>query len=244
MSFLNKPLDFGGVFAQFRSVRERHPAFWPTVPQLLLFTMIFAATLAVAWAAYWRGQLEELEAGEIREQRLRAEYVEKLKQAVNLPALRKQKEQVSSYVLQLEKQLPNAAEMDALLSDINQAGVGRKLTFELFKPGEVVLRDYYAELPIKITLSGRFVDVAAFASDVSNLARIVTLNDVDLRLPELKDKRDPKERAGMLLLDATAKTYRYLDPSEVSKARRDAAKARKPGAPGAPPAAGAQGARP
>ena len=154
---------------------------------------------------------------------LRAEYVDKLKQAVNLEVLRKQKEEVTQYVSALEKQLPSKAEMDALLSDINQAGVGRGLQFELFKPGQVVVREFYAELPISIKLIGNYHDLGAFASDVSNLARIVTLNDINI---------DLQEKTGQLMLEAVAKTFRYLDSEEIAEQRREAAKAKKGVRPG------------
>jgi type IV pilus assembly protein PilO len=141
---------------------------------------------------------------------LREDFKKKLAQAVNLDALKKQREQVQQYVTQLEKQLPSKAEMDALLSDINQAGLGRSLNFELFRPGQVSVREYYAELPIAIRVTGRFHDVGAFASDVANLSRIVTLNN--LSITPAKD--------GSLVMDATAKTFRYLDNDEVAAQRK------------------------
>lgn len=131
-------------------------------------------------------------------------------QAVNLDALKKQREQVQQYVTQLEKQLPSKAEMDALLSDINQAGLGRSLQFELFRPGQVSVKEYYAELPIAVRVTGRYHDIGAFAADVAHLSRIVTLNNVTL-MPA-KD--------GALSLDTTAKTFRYLDPDEVTAQRK------------------------
>ena len=141
---------------------------------------------------------------------LRADYKKKLAQAVNLDALKKQREQVQQYVTQLEKQLPSKAEMDALLSDINQAGLGRSLSFELFRPGQVSVKEYYAELPIALRVTGRYHDVGAFAADIANLSRIVTLNN--LRVTPAKD--------GMLSMDATAKTFRYLDGEEVAAQRK------------------------
>ena len=224
-SRFNPTIDLSRLAGQFEGLRSRHPGLWPIVPKASLLAMLLAAVLLLAWVGYWRGQLDELDAGVAREAKLKAEYLDKLRQAVNLDALRKQKELVSVYVNQLEKQLPSKAEMDALLSDINQAGTGRGLQFELFKPGQVVVRDFYAELPIAIRLSGSFHDLAAFCSDVSNLARIVTLNDLRLQLDEA---------TGQVLLEATAKTYRYLDAEEIAQARREAAKARQGARPGAP----------
>ncbi len=222
----NIRIDLSRVAEQFRGLQGRHPGLWPVLPRLALLAGAFVAVLGLAWAGYWRGQLEELEAGQVREAKLKEEYAQKLRQAVNIEALRKQKEQVSQYVHQLEKQLPSKAEMDALLSDINQAGVGRRLQFELFKPGQVLVREFYAELPINIRLVGGFHDLGAFASDVSNLARIVTLNDMNVHL---------NEKTGQLTMDAVAKTFRYLDPEEIAQARRDAQKAKQ--------AAGKAGAR-
>ena len=123
---------------------------------------------------------------------------------------------------QLEKQLPGKAEMDALLSDINQAGVGRGLQFELFRPGQVVVKDYYAELPISLRVVGRYHDVGAFAADIANLSRIVTLHNLSLTPV-------PKDTTGGLLMEATARTYRYLDDAEIAEVRRAAAAAKQKG---------------
>jgi len=123
---------------------------------------------------------------------------------------------VEEYVIQLEKQLPGKAEMDALLSDINQAGLGRGLQFELFRPGQVVVKDYYAELPIEVRVSGRFHDIGSFAADVANLSRIVTLHDLSISVP--------KSGGELMTMDATARTYRYLDAEEVETVRKDAVK--------------------
>ena len=139
----------------------------------------------------------------------------RLAQAVNLGELRKQKLQVQEYVTQLEKQLPGKAEMDALLSDINQAGLGRGLQFELFRPGQVQVKDYYAELPIELKVSGRFHDIGSFAADVANLSRIVTLHNLSIK--------GGKGGGDMLSLEATARTYRYLDAQELQDMRKAAA---------------------
>ena len=150
-----------------------------------------------------------IDAEKAKEPSLKADYRSKLTQAVNLPELRKQKLQVEEYVTQLEKQLPGKAEMDALLSDINQAGIGRGLQFELFRPGSVAVKDYYAELPIAVKVSGRYHDIGAFAADVANLSRIVTLHDLSITTPT-------RDGGGLLSMDATARTYRYLDQAEVA----------------------------
>lgn len=219
-------LDLSAFTQQFRGLRGRAPALWPVAPRLLLLAGVFAAVLSLGWLLYWGGLLEELDAGQAQERQLREEYADKLRRAVNLEALRRQKEQVGQYVNTLEKQLPSRAEMDALLSDINQAGTGRGLQFELFKPGQAVVREYYAELPIAVRVVGLYHDIGAFASDISNLARIVTLNNLSITLV---DKAAPGQPAGSLAMDATAKTFRYLDPDEVTEQRRRAAAEKKVG---------------
>ncbi|AMO98313.1 pilus assembly, PilO family protein [Collimonas arenae] len=168
---------------------------------------------------YWSDQQDELNAGEQKEVQLKEQYKSKIQQAINLDALRKQKQQVAEYVVTLEKQLPSKAEMDALLSDINQAGLGRGLQFELFKPGQVVVKDYYAELPINIKVNGNYHDVGSFASDIANLPRIVTLNNMNL----------VAGKDGSLSLDAIAKTFRYLDKDEVAAQRKVADSAKQKG---------------
>lgn len=208
--------------AQLRAMNPRDPASWPGLPRLLLHAAVVAAWVGLAWFSLISPLSDELEAARSREEQLKTDYSRKLGQAINLDALRKQREQVLADVQQLEKQLPGRAEMDALLSDINQAGLGRSLSFELFRPGPVTLRDHYAEQPVALKVSGRYHDIGAFAADIANLSRIVTLNHLVL-LPG---------REGQLLLEATAKTYRYLDPDEVAAqgpARQASAPARTPG---------------
>ncbi len=204
------------VSSQFRGLNGRHPGQWPLIPRLLCGVGMLVAVVAAGWFFYWDGQLEELNLGAQEEVKLKEEYKAKIQQAINLDGLRKQKEQVSEYVATLEKQLPSKAEMDALLSDINQSGLGRGLQFELFKPGQVVVKDYYAELPIDIKVTGNYHDVGAFTSDIANLPRIVTLNNMSL----------VAGKDGTLTLDAVAKTFRYLDAEEVN-AQRKAAAAKK-----------------
>ncbi|MFA7504416.1 MAG: type 4a pilus biogenesis protein PilO [Burkholderiaceae bacterium] len=210
-------IDIDGIREQFVGLNDRHPGLWPSLPKSLLLAGLFALLIAFAYFFYWKGLVEELDAGRAREVQLKDQYRDKMRQAVNLEVLRKQKEQVAQYVSQLEKQLPSKAEMDALLSDINQAGVGRGLQFELFKPGQVLVKEYYAELPIDIRLAGDYHDLGAFASDISNLARIVTLEN--LRIQE-------NDKTGKLAMQAVAKTYRYLDQEEIAEQRRQAAAAK------------------
>lgn len=211
-------VDFKGIQdklkAQFTGLDPNDPSQWPGLPRNLLFVAVCVAVVAALWFAWLKSSDEELIAEKEREVQLREDYRKKLVQAVNLDALRKQLEQVQQYVTQLEKQLPSKAEMDALLSDINQAGLGRSLQFELFRPGQVSVKEYYAELPIAVRVTGTYHDIGLFAADIANLSRIVTLNN--LTLTPIKD------REGVLTLDGTAKTFRYLDQEEVAAQQRAA----------------------
>lgn len=202
---------------QFRNLDPKDPSLWPSVPRYAMFAAIAAVCVVVLWFLWLSTSEEELVAEQTKEVQLRVEYKAKLTKAVNLEALKKQREQIQQYVTQLEKQLPSKAEMDALLSDINQAGLGRSLQFDLFRPGQVVVKDYYAELPIAVRVTGRYHDIGAFASDIANLSRIVTLNN--LTIVPAKD--------GTLAMDATAKTFRYLDSDEVAAQRKAAPKGAK-----------------
>lgn len=204
------------VFSQFRDLDPKDPSLWPTAPRYALFVFAAVAIVIVLWFTWLTGSEEALQQEQDKEVKLREDYKTKLAKAVNLDVLKKQREQVQQYVTQLEKQLPSKAEMDALLSDINQAGLGRSLQFELFRPGQVAVKEYYAELPITIRVTGKYHDIGSFASDIANLSRIVTLNNLSLA----------PRTDGILTLDATAKTFRYLDPDEV-KAQRKATGAQK-----------------
>lgn len=200
--------------AQFSGLDPNDPSQWPTLPRNLLYVLVCVAVIAGLWFAWLKSVDEELLAEQAREQTLRDEYRKKLVQAVNLDALKKQLEQVQQYVAQLEKQLPSKAEMDALLSDINQAGLGRSLQFELFRPGQVSVKEYYAELPITVRVTGGYHDIGLFAADIANLSRIVTLNN--LAIVPVKD------RDGFLTLDCVAKTFRYLDQEEIAMQQKAA----------------------
>jgi type IV pilus assembly protein PilO len=210
------PVDFAGlqsrIKAQFSGLDANDPPSWPALPRYLLCFAVTIVVVVALWFLWLSASDEELTAEQAKEVQLKEDYKKKLAQAVNLEALQKQREQVQQYVTQLEKQLPSKAEMDALLSDINQAGLGRSLQFELFRPGQVSVKEYYAELPIAVRVSGRYHDMGAFAADIANLSRIVTLNN--LSITPLKD--------GMLTMDTTAKTFRYLDSEEVALQRKTA----------------------
>ena len=203
--------------SQFRELDTRDPSSWPVVPRSLLLVLVAAVVVAAAWMMVLKNVNEDLESARNKEGNLKSEYLKKLQKAVSLDALKQQREQVLQYVTLLEKQLPDKAEMDALLSDINQAGLGRSLQFELFKPGQLIVRDYYAELPIALRVTGRYHDIGEFTADIANLSRIVTLNELQIQ---------PGQKGGgigggdMLILNATAKTFRYLDPEEVAAQAR------------------------
>ncbi|MEH0166870.1 type 4a pilus biogenesis protein PilO [Paucibacter sp. JuS9] len=219
---LNFDLNAWGesVADQFRGLNPNEPGQWPFLPKLSAFVAVVAVVCGAGWVLALSDAQTALDNVRAEEPKLREQYQGKLAQAVNLPELRKQKSQVEEYVLQLEKQLPNKAEMDALLSDINQAGLGRGLNFELFRPGQEVMKDYYAEKPISLRVSGRYHDIGSFAADVANLSRIVTLHNLAVVAPA-------KDQSGNLSMEATARTYRYLDSNEVAEQKKAAAKAAK-----------------
>jgi type IV pilus assembly protein PilO len=199
--------------AQFRGLNPNDPSVWPAAPRYALCIAVTVLVLVALWFVWLTNSNDELEAARATEVTLRADYQKKVAQAANLELLKKQREQVQQYVTLLEKQLPSKAEMDALLSDINQAGLGRSLQFELFRPGQVAVKDYYAELPIALRVSGRYHDMGAFVADVANLSRIVTLNDLSIS----------PQKDGALTMEATARTYRYLDDQEQASQRQAAA---------------------
>jgi type IV pilus assembly protein PilO len=196
---------------QFTNLDPKDPSLWPVLPRTLLCIFIAAAVAALLWFAWLTDFEEELKNEQAQEVTLRADYQKKLIKAVSLDELKKQREQVQQYVLQLEKQLPSKAEMAALLSDINQAGLGRSLQFDLFRPGQIVVRDYYAELPIAVRVTGSYHDMGAFASDIAHLSRIVTLNNISIA---------SDTKSSSLTMDATARTFRYLDLEEVQTQRK------------------------
>lgn len=191
---------------------------WPVVPKLGVLLLVLLLIIGASFWFDWKDQLEQIEAEKKKEDGLRNTFVEKKKLAIDLPAYRKQLEDIEKQFGSLLKQLPGKSEMDALLTDINQAGLGRGLQFELFKPGGESPRDFYAALPITIRITGSYHDIGAFASDISKLSRIVTLNDI-----ALTPQKD------VLAMDATAMTYRYLDESEIAQQRRAAGAAKKAG---------------
>ncbi len=208
------------LLAQFQNLNPKDPGTWPPLPKALALLVLFIAILGAGFAFDLQGQLDELDAGANQEVKLKEDYKNKKQQSINLELYRQQVREIESSFGALLKQLPNRSQMDALLVDINQAGLGRGLQFDLFKPAaQETARDFYAELPIQLKIVGSYHDMGQFAADISQLPRIVTLNDISLTAA--KD---------IITMDATAKTFRYLDEEEVAAQRRaSAAKAAKAG---------------
>ena len=211
------------LLEQFKYLNPKDPGTWPVLPKLLALIVTLAALVAVGYVADWQGQVEELEAGAAAEAKLKDEYKSKKQLSVNLDLYRQQLREIDSSFGALLKQLPNKSQMDALLVDINQAGLGRGLQFELFKPApQESVKDFYAELPVSVRVTGGYHDMGQFASDIAQLSRIVTLNDISIS-PVGKD-------GSVLAMDTVAKTFRYLDEEEVAKQKRAAKGAAKAGA--------------
>jgi type IV pilus assembly protein PilO len=209
------------LLEQFRNLNPRDPGAWPPLPKALLLVMVLVLIVGLGYALDWQEQMDELDAGRTRETKLKDEYVAKEQQAVNLDLYRQQLREIDSSFGALLKQLPNRSQMDALLVDINQAGLGRGLQFDLFKPAPAeTKREFYAELPVTLRITGSYHDMGQFASDIGQLSRIVTLNDIGLT---------SGGKNGALVMDVTAKTFRYLDDDEVAAQNRAAkgGKARK-----------------
>jgi type IV pilus assembly protein PilO len=202
-----------------RRLNLRDAGNWPLLPKLLVLGLVFLAIVAAGGFFDWKDQLEALDKQQDEELKLKQSYAEKKAKAVNLELYVQQLREIEQSFGALLKQLPNKSEMDALLTDINQAGLGRGLQFELFRPAsQERVADFYAELPISVRVTGTYHDMGAFASDVAQLPRIVTLNDIGI----VNDK-------GTLTMEATAKTFRYLDEEEVAKQRKAAKDAKEKG---------------
>src|SRR5512134_2119754 len=208
-------MSFNALVEEFRRTNWRDAGTWGAGPKILVLLAILVGVPVAGFFIFNQGQIEELEAGRLKETKLKQEYVQKKKQAINLDLHRQQLREIDTQFGALLKQLPNKSQMDALLVDINQAGLGRGLQFELFKPaGAEIRREFYAELPIDVRVTGTYHDMGAFASDVGQLSRIVTLNDV-----KIETGKD-----GILIMDAIARTFRYLDDDEIAEQRKSAKK--------------------
>jgi len=212
-------VDFAKFAEDFRTLDPKDPGLWPLAPKIVILLALLAIIVAAGWWFDWKDQLEEFAQKEQQEVKLKDEWLGKKRQAVNLDEHRKQLAEIDRQFGALLKQLPNKSEMESLLVDINQAGLGRGLQFELFKPGGEIVKDFYAEMPISVKLTGSYHDLGSFAGDVAKMPRIVTLNNVAI---------DGAGGGSTLKMEAVATTFRYLDEEELSAQRRAKAAAAKP----------------
>lgn len=205
MKGLNLDIDLSRLIQDFQGLDPNDPTAWPTMPKVLLLIALFAATVTAVWWFDWRSQLELIEQRKLEEPQLQQQWLNKKRQAVNLDEYRRRLDETDSQFGALLKQLPNRAEMDSLLAEINQAGISRGLQFELFKPGNDIVHEFYAEMPVDIRVTGAYHDLGWFASDVARMPRIVTLGNLNL------------QGDGVLRLEARLTTYRYLDDDELAQ---------------------------
>lgn len=213
-------INFSQIVEDFKHLNPRDPGTWPTIPKIAALLAVLVVIPVAAYFLDWQTQLEDLNAGQLQEKKLKDDYLNKKRQAINLDLYRQQLREIDTQFGALLRQLPNKSQMDALLVDINQAGLGRGLQFELFKPApSESVKEFYAELPIQVKVDGSYHDMGAFASDVGQLSRIVTLNDVSI--DAMKD--------GTLQMEATARTFRYLDEDEIAAQRKAQQAAKKGG---------------
>jgi len=220
-------VDFKQIAEEFRTLDPKDPGLWPLIPRIVILAVVFVVLLLATWLLGWSVQLEVLDNKAKEEAKLKEDWLNKKKQAVNLDEHRKQLAEIDRSFGELLKQLPNKSEIEALLVDINQAGLGRGLQFELFRPGAETMKGFYAELPIALKLTGSYHDLGSFAGDVAKLSRIVTLNDIEVA-DTAKDAKGAS--AGMLSMSTTAKTFRYLDDEELARQKKAAQEKAKAGA--------------
>ncbi len=214
-------IDFKALADDFRNLNPQDVGTWPLAPRLATLVGLFILILAGGWWFLWNEQLETLTAREQEEVKLKDEFIAKKTQAANLDLYRQQLNEIDRSFGALLRQLPSKSEVEALLVEVNQSGMGRGLQFELFKPNQEIVKDFYAELPINVKLTGQYHDFGAFAADIARLSRIVTLNNISIT-------GSAQAKDGALAMDAVAKTFRYLDEEELA-AKRKAAQAAKGG---------------
>lgn len=209
-----RSLDAQTLLRDFRGLDPNDPGQWPLLPRVAALVAVFLLIVVGGWWFDWSDQLTQLDSKQKEELTLKDDWIAKKRQAVNLPEYKRQLSEIDRQFGALLKQLPNRSEIESLLADINQAGLGRGLQFELFKPGSEAMKDFYAELPIAVRVTGGYHDLGEFVGDVAQMPRIVTLNDIAIEA----------QKDGGLKFDATAVTYRYLDDDEVAKLRKEKAK--------------------
>lgn len=209
-------INLQDVIADFQGINPNDPGAWPLIPRVTALLGIFFTLLVAGWWFVWSDQLTALDAKQIEEGTLKQQFIEKKRQAISLDLYTQQLGEIDRSFGALLKQLPNKSEIEALLIEVNQAGLGRGLQFELFRPGQELLKDFYAELPIAVKINGTYHDFGTFAADIAKLPRIVTLNNISISAG--KD--------GALTLDATTKTFRYLDDEEIARQKKSAAAAK------------------
>jgi type IV pilus assembly protein PilO len=217
-SISKSKIDFQSIADDFRFMNPNDPGAWPMIPKVTILLGLLLLLLLGGWWFVWADQLAELETKQHEEETLRQQYLDKKRQAVNLDLYTQQLAEIDRSFGALLKQLPDKSEVEALLIEVNQAGLGRGLQFELFRPGAEVVKDFYAELPIAVKINGAYHDLGAFAADIAKLPRIVTLNNIAIT---------PMKDGGVLTLDATTKTFRYLDEAEIAKQKKPAQGAAK-----------------
>lgn len=214
-------IDFKSLGDDFKDL-DKDIGTWPLAPRIAVLFALFIGFLVAGWFLFWSTQFDELDNKRDQENKLKDDFINKKRQAANLDEYRKQLAEIDRSFGALLRQLPNKSEMESLLIDINQAGLGRGLQFELFKPGSETIKDFYAQLPINIIVTGGYHDLGAFAGDVAKLARIVNLGDLAVETIQ--------GGGGQLKLTAVATTYRYLDDVEIAMAKKAAAAAKPGGA--------------
>lgn len=208
-------IDFKALAEDFKDLDPKDIGAWPLAPRIAVLFVFFIGLLVAGWFLFWSSQFDDLDAKRAQESKLKDDFLSKKRQAANLDEYRKQLAEIDRSFGALLRQLPNKSEMESLLIDINQAGLGRGLQFELFKPGSETIKDFYAQLPITVTVTGGYHDLGAFAGDVAKLARIVNLGELNVETVP----------GGQLKMNAVATTYRYLDENEIAQAKQQKAKA-------------------
>ena len=212
-------INLNGLVEEIRGTNWKDPGTWGAAPKILVLLAVLVAIPVAGYLVDTSAQIEQLESLHNTENQLKQQYLGKKKLAINLDLYRQQLREIDTQFGALLRQLPNKSQMDALLVDINQAGLGRGLQFELFRPApRETVREFYAELPITVKVVGTYHDMGAFASDVGQLSRIVTLNDVAIQT----------DKGGTLTMDATARTFRYLDDDELAAQRKTQAAKKGP----------------